>query len=146
MTNAIVMNTLTGAVTEYTGFGFQSITPTLAGSATGLFSLGGNLDVDQPIVAVVTTGKTTWGDTLKKFLDMLYYSMKGSGTSTATVICENNTYAYTFPVRSSGESRAKPGRGIRENYMSFSYSNTDGADFRLDRIEAAVGTANTRRV
>ena len=41
MNNTVAMNTLTGAVSEYTGFGFQSITPTHAGSTTGLFTLGG---------------------------------------------------------------------------------------------------------
>ena len=57
--NAIAFNTMTGAVSEYTGFGFQSITPTHAGSSTGLFTLGGDTDAGLPIVATVTTGKKT---------------------------------------------------------------------------------------
>ena len=40
MTKAIVMNTLTGAVSEYDNFGFQAVTPTMAGNATGLYALG----------------------------------------------------------------------------------------------------------
>lgn len=146
MTKAIVLNTLNAAVSEYDGFGFQSITPNLAGSATGLFALGGDLDIDQDIVATVTTGKTLWGDTLKKFVDMIYLSLKGSGTGSMTVIGENTQYPYSFPVRSSGESRVKPGRGIRENYLAFKYSNADGSAFELDRVEVATGNANTRRV
>ena len=143
--NAIAMNTSTGAVSEYTGFGFQSITPTHAGSATGLFTLGGNTDAGQPIVGVATTPKTLLSASLKKFLDIVFFSVKGSGTSTLTVIGEATSNSYTFPVRPAGESRSKPGKGIRENYLAFSYSNTDGADFQLDRIEVSVTQSNSRR-
>ena len=144
--NAISFNTLTGAVSEYTGFGFQSITPTHAGSATGLFALGGDTDDGRPIVATVTTGKQLWGGSLKKMLQMVYFSLKGSGTSTMTVTGENASYSYPFPVRPDGQSRSKPGMGIRENYLAFGYSNTDGAAFQLDRIEVLVAESKNRRV
>lgn len=146
MTKAIIMNTLTGAVSEYDGFAFQSITPTHAGSVLGLYTLGGNLDVAAPIVASVVTGKTLFGASVKKFLDMVYFALKGSGISTLIVQGALTSYAYAFAVRSAGESRAKPGRGIRENYLAFGYSNTDGADFQLDRIEVSVEASKTRRI
>lgn len=144
--NTIVVNTLNGAVSEYTGFGFQSITPTHAGSATGLFELGGDLDVGAIIAASAVTGKTLMGGSQKKLLDTIFFSLKGSGISTATVYGEADTYPYEFGVQAAGESRAKPGRGIRENYMAFGYSNTDGAAFQLDRIEALVSQSRSRRV
>lgn len=146
MTKTIVMNTLTGAVSEYENFAFQSITPTHAGDATGLFVLGGNLDIDQPIVSVIETGKTLWGDVRKKFLDVVHFAIKGSGTSALTVSGESQSYSYPFQVRPAGLSRAKPGRGIRENYISFGFSNTDGAYFELDRIEVAVIESKNRKV
>jgi hypothetical protein len=144
--NTIAMNTLTGSVSEYTGFGFQSITPTHAGSAAGLFTLGGDTDAGQPIVAQVTTGKQLWGGTLKKTAQMVYFALKGSGTSTMTVTGERASHSYPFPVRPDGQSRSKPGLGIRENYLAFGYSNTDGAAFQLDRIEVLVAESKTRRV
>ena len=144
--NAIAFNTMTGAVSEYTGFGFQSITPTHAGSATGLFTLGGDTDAGLPIVSAVTTGKQLWGGSLKKTAQMVYFSLKGSGTSTMTVAGENASYSYPFPVRPDGQSRSKPGLGIRENYLAFGYSNTDGAAFQLDRIEVLVAQSKNRRV
>lgn len=146
MTKAIVFNTLTGAVSEYDSFAFHAITPTHAGSVLGLYALGGNLDIDQPIVATVTTGKTLFGASLKKFLDLVYFALKGSGTSSLTVVGEATSYTYTFPVRATGVSRAKPGRGIRENYLAFGYSNTDGADFTLDRIEVPTSPSKNRRI
>ena len=144
--NTIAFNTLTGAVSEYTGFGFQSVTPTHAGSATGLFVLGGDTDAGQPIVAHVATGKQLWGGSLKKTAQMVYFSIKGSGTSTMTLAGENDTHSYPFPVRPAGQSRAVPGKGIRENYLAFGYSNTDGAAFQLDRIEVLVAESKNRRV
>lgn len=144
--NAIAFNTMTGAVSEYTGFGFQSITPTHAGSATGLFILGGDTDAGAPIVSVVTSGKQLWGGSLKKTADMVYFSLKGAGTSTMLISGEATDYRYPFPVRATGQSRSKPGLGIRENYLAFGYSNTDGADFQLDRIEVLVTQSKNRRV
>lgn len=144
--NAIAFNTLTGAVSEYTGFGFQSITPTHAGSATGIFALGGDTDAGVPIVANVMTGKQLWGGALKKTAQMVYFSLKGAGTSSMLIAGENSSYAYPFPVRPAGESRSKPGLGLRENYLAFGYSNTDGAHFQLDRIEVLVTESKTRRV
>lgn len=146
MTKAIVMNTLTGAVAEYDNFGFQSITPTLAGNATGLYALGGNQDIDQPIVASIVTGKTLWADQHKKFLDSVHFAMKGSGTSELKVVTESTSYSYPFAVRAAGVSRGKPGRGIRENYLAFGYSNADGADFQLDNIEVPAYPSKNRKV
>lgn len=143
--NTIVLNTLTGSVSEYDNFFFQSITPTHAGSDTGLYAFGGDLDVTAPIISVVTTGKTIWGATLKKFIEMVFFALQGSGNATLTVLGKSTNYAYSFPVLPAGESRSKPGRGIRENYLAFSFSNTDGADFRLDRVEVAVAQSTTRR-
>lgn len=144
--NTIAFNTLTGAVSEYDGFGFQSITPTHTGSATGLFLLGGDTDAGQPIVATVTTGKQLWGSSLKKVAQLVYFSLKGSGVSTMTVTGESASYSYPFPVRPAGQSRSVPGKGIRENYIAFGYSNTDGAYFQLDRIEVLVAESKNRRV
>ena len=97
-------------------------------------------------MATVTTGKQLWGGSLKKMLQMVYFSLKGSGTSTMTVTGENASHSYPFPVRPDGQSRSKPGLGIRENYLAFGYSNTDGADFQLDRIEVLVAESKNRRV
>lgn len=146
MPNTIVLNTRNGAVTEYAGFGFQCITPTHLGSATGLFTLGGNADVAVPIVANVLTGKKEWGSSLKKMAQAMYFALKGSGTSAAIVAGESASYSYPIPVQAKGQSRAIPGKGIRENYLAFGYSNTDGADFQLDRIEVLIAESKTRKV
>lgn len=143
---AIVLNTLTGAVSEYDGFDFQSITPTHAGSTLGLYALGGDTDAGNPIVSTIVTGKTQQGASLKKRTQMVYFALKGSGDSTMTVQGENSAWSYPFPVLPAGQSRSKPGMGIRENYLAFGYSNTDGADFQLDKIEVLVEQSKSRRI
>ena len=143
--NTIVMNTMTGAVTEYADFDFDSITPTHAGAATGLYELGGNLDVAAPIVGSVRTGKKKWGSALKKYVDVVFFAIKGTGQGRLTVFGESTSNSYNFTLEKDGVSRSKPGRGIRENYMAFGFTKPDGLDFQLDAIEVEVGTSSNRR-
>lgn len=144
--NAIVMNTLNGAVTEYSGFGFHAITPTHAGSVLGLYALGGDDDAGTPIVGEIVTGKTLLDSANKKSVDWVYFSLKGGGTSTMTVHGEVDSFSYDFPVLFAGESRCRPGRGIRENYLAFGYANSDGCDFELDRIDVTLNKSTSRKV
>lgn len=144
--NAIVMNTLTGAVTEYENFAFQSITPTHAGAATGLFLLGGDTDIDLPIVGSIQTGKTLIDEMRKKYVDVAHFAMTGDGDGTLSVVGQTESYRYSFPIRESGVSRGKPGRGIRENYLAFGFEKSDGGDFQLDRIEVPVAASKNRKV
>lgn len=144
--NTIVMNTLNGAVTEYAGFGFQSITSTHAGSATGLFALGGDKDVTARIQARVQTGKREWGTSLKLFIGKVFLALRSSGTLKFHVETRSAAYDYPVVVAASGQSSAKPGRGIRENYLSFGLSNPGGQAFFLDAIEIPEFPSKSRRV
>lgn len=143
--NTIVCNLKTGAVTEYTGFDFDSITPTHAGSALGLYALGGDTDMGQPIVATVKTGKGLWGSSLKKFVDLVFLAIKGKGNGRVLVEGEKTPYGFSFPLDARGESRCKTGRGIKENYLAFGFTNPAGQDFQLDRIEVNVTPSKARR-
>lgn len=144
--NTIVMNTTNGAVTEYTGFNFQSITPTRAGSATGLFSLVGETDNGALIVSRIQTGKTEWGGSKKSLIDKAFLAIAGAGTFTLHISGEAADYSYDFTAAASGQSRAQPGKGIRENYLSFGLSNSDGQAFQLDAMEILALKSSTRRV
>lgn len=141
----IVMNTLSGAVTEY-DWALTSVSPTRAGSAGGLHVLGGDTDAGQPIAASITTGKKLWGDTIKKFVAYVYFAMVGVGSGRARVIGQSATYAYPFNISPAGTSRAVTGRGIRENYLAFGFDNVAGADFRIDMIEPTTAASTNRRI
>ena len=144
--NTIVCNTLTGAVSEYTRYSFQSITPTHAGSATGLYAFGGDTDDGLPIVADIRLPPTLRGSTLKKHLDMVYLSMTGTGSAQLTVFGKTENWAYEFPLRDSGQTRCKPGGGIRENYLGFGLTTPQGQAFTLDRVEVLLLESKNRRV
>ena len=141
----IVMNTLNSAVTEY-DWTLTSIAPTRAGSTGGLYTMGGNTDAGQPIPASITTGKRMWGDTIKKFVAYIYFAMAGTGIGRACVVTHSQTYAYEFPVKAQGVSRAVTGRGIRETYLAFGFDNIGGADFRIDSMEPTTAASTTRRI
>lgn len=144
--NTIILNTQTGAVSEYTNYAFQSITPTHAGNASGLFAFGGDLDIAQPIVGQFQTATKLRSTTLKKMLEMVYLSMKAEGDAYLTVFGEYDSWTYCFPVRDSGQSRCVVGRGIRENYLGLGFAKSDGAYFTIDRIEPLMHESKTRRV
>ena len=144
--NTIVCNTLTGAVSEYTRFAFQSITPTHGGSATGLFELGGDTDDGLPIVSTIRLPSTLRETTLKQAIEMVYVSMRGTGSARFTVHGATQAWDYAFTLRPSGQTRCQVGRGIRENYLGFGISNPAGQAFTLDRVEVLNVTSKTRRV
>ena len=144
--NTITINTLTGAVSEYTGFGFQSVTPTHAGSATGLFAFGGDTDAGLPIVADIGLPATLRDSTLKQAISMVYLSMHGEGSAVFTVQGAQQNWDYTFALRASDQTRCPVGRGIRENYLGFGLSTPGGQAFTLDRVEVLTAQSKTRRV
>ena len=144
--NAILCNTLTGAVSEYTRHNFHSITPTHAGSATGLYGFGGDTDDGLPIIASIRLPATLRESTLKKHLGMVYLSMTGEGNAQFTVFGKTQDWTYPFPLRDSGQTRCPVGRGIRENYLGFGLSTPGGQAFTLDRVEVLTAQSKTRRV
>lgn len=143
--NTIVMNTATGAVTEYTGWAFRSLTPSYAGAANGLFALGGDDDAGVPIVGEVSTGERQWGTSLRKSLACMYFSIRaGLGCAVLGVGGPMGAHAYTFPLLPSGVSRCLVGKGIRENYLCFTLRC--GLVFTLDSIEAEIFPSQSRRL
>lgn len=142
----IVCNTLNGAVTEYTRYTFQSITPTHGGDATGLFALGGDTDNGLPIVSSIRLPATLRESTLKHAIEMVYLSMRGCGSARFTVHGAQQGWHYSFALRASGQTRCQVGRGIRENYLGFGLSNPAGQAFTLDRVEVLNSQSKTRRV
>ena len=142
----IILNTLNKAVTEYSDQGFQSITPTHAGSVMGLYGFGGDLDIDRPIVADVRLPATLRDNTLKKHIRAIYVSVKSSGNFDVNVFGNTQNWKYVMPVLSSGQSRCIVGKGIRENYLGFGLSNPQGQAFTIDRIEVLEAVSASRRI
>ena len=84
--------------------------------------------------------------TLKQSIQMVYLSMKGSGSARFTVHGTKQSWVYDFPMRLSDQTRCPVGRGIRENYLGFGLSNPAGQAFTLDRVEVLTSESKNRRV
>ena len=108
--------------------------------------LSGNLDIDQPIIGSIQTGKTLIDESRKKYVEAVHFAMTGTGSGALVVAGQASTYSYSFQIRPAGVSRAKSGRGIRENYLSFGLEKSDGGDFQLDRIEVQIAASINRKV
>lgn len=141
----IVMNTLNGAVTEY-DWAFQSITPTHAGAATGLYALGGDTDAGAPITGEIRSGFYRRDKVL--MLGNAYVAMNGEndGDGVVTVQGRSDSWEYPAQARSGGVAKAKLARGIRENILCFGYRNAAGSAFHISRIDIDLVESNTRRI
>jgi hypothetical protein len=150
---AIVMNTRNAAVTEH-DIAFQSITPTHAGDATGLYQLGGATDGEggedpQQITAQFLGHRSNLGSPKVKKLGAVYLSLQGDESSEGELIVQledGTEYGYLVAVRAAGVSRGVPGKGISQNYLALGYRNVDGADFMVDGLEPDIVETKTRRL
>lgn len=123
---AIVMNTMTGAVTEYgASFAFNSITATHAADGAKLYALGGDTDAGAPIEAK-WLGPQLGGLELRR-PDQVYVGLRAPAGSTCKVrvvagghAARGTEWQYDVAVQAAGISRCRnPGRGIRENYLAY---------------------------
>lgn len=150
---AIVMNTRTAAVTEYgSSFAFVGITPTHAANATGLFTLGGETDEGVDIEAPFR-GPYIGSDSVVSVGDV-YVGIQGdTGAAQGQVrvlaggksAARGTEWQYPLYAQSSGVSRAKVGRGIRENSLSFGYTNEGGAFYTIRSLQVELSSSKTRK-
>jgi hypothetical protein len=118
---AITVNTLTGAVSEYTRHDFRASRQAMA-AAPGLYAFGGDTDAGLPIQSSLRLPVTLRENTLKQQIAMVYLSMQGQGEAEFTVFGSGGQLVYPFPLRDSGQTRCPVGKGIRENYLGFGLS------------------------
>lgn len=134
-----VMNTRSGAVTEYDNFTFNSFARMgnryLAASETGLYELLGNDDVGDDIVARIRSGFMQFGGTHLSRLKEAYVAMRGEGDIVLRIItAEGQVYNYTTPTRNMRSTKVHMGKGQRSRYFAFELV-TAGQDFDLDTLE-----------
>lgn len=139
---AIVVNTLSGAATEY-DWAFQSLTAKHAASAAGLHTLGGDTDAGVLIAGEVRSGRP--GGQQVQSLGNVFVAVDSPGEGEVIVQGRATVWSYPIAARASGVYAISPGRGIRESYLGFGYRNTAGVAFRLDRIDAEIEQSTTRR-
>ncbi len=139
--SAIVVNTSTGAVSEYQNFRFNSLTAGHMGSERGLFTVDAESDAGEPIVAEAVTPALLQKSLQKKRIAAVYVAAHAEGTLQVHVHGQKQKWQYPLPIREGGMSRATPGRGISETYLAVGVSNPAGQPFQIDSIAAEVVTS-----
>lgn len=140
----LAMNTENAAVTEYSGWSFDSFAE-LAGvtyglGAAGIVALGGAADGTGAIAAYLRTGKDDGGtDSTKRPTDA-YVAGRMEGGMSLTVTAKKGkleeSYDYDLPLgEDEPESRKTDlGRGFEAVYLQYELANVSGADFAVDKL------------
>lgn len=145
---AYAINLSTGAVSRYTEFPFDQIlrlgNKHFGVRQDGVYELTGSTDNGAPIAASAKTFFTDFGATNFKRVPYVYLMGRFSGDM-AVGVQVNEGAEHTFPapaIRGSGVHalRAKIAQGIKGNAWSMTFSNVDGADFDIERVEALITT------
>lgn len=130
--------------TRYEGFNFNSFAKIgdsyFGCRADGIYQLDGDTDSGEPIQAMVSFGKQSFGTSALKRISNAYVGVSSAGRMFLRVIAEGE--AYTYAARSADENlqvqRIDTGKGLRVNYLEFELYNEDGNDFELASVEFAV--------
>ena len=141
---AYAINLTTGVVTHYTNYPFDNIlrfgSKFYGVASTGLFEIGGTLDVTAPIDAHIKTFATKLGSGQMKRVPYVYSSGRSDGGILVGITPdEGDTYEYESDwgeIPGSTNHRTQVGKGVRGVYYSFDISNIDGSSLELDSITA----------
>jgi hypothetical protein len=136
-----VLNTETGATSQYDAFGFNSFaqTPleTLAAAEDGIYVLDGLEDQGHPIPYVVQLPRRDFGTGTKKRIPYMWATIASDEAVSATVEVEGEAFAYT-PNGYSPDLQSQRydfGRGLESVFWSVSIK--DAVPFELESIRFA---------
>lgn len=148
---AYAINLSTGVVTHYTNYPFDDVlrfgNKYYGVAPTGLFEIGGSLDITTAIDAHVKTFSTKLGSSKMKRVPYVYSSGRSDGGVLVGVTAdEGETYSYESDwgeVPGSTNHRTVVGKGIRGVYYALDIQNIGGSSLELDGVK--VDTELTER-
>lgn len=147
------INPYTGATTEYENFDFDSLCKAHDGNyygvtAAGIFLLGGNYDVTEPIRAMVGFGSSDLGSPFKKNLSVQYADVAAETQIVSRILVDEYDYSYESRKSPQGKRlvRFDLGKGLRSTYFGFELYNTCGGAFELTSLETIAHQSKTRRI
>lgn len=142
-----------GATTEYENFNFNSLCLAHDGNyygvtSTGIFALGGDYDVAEPIRSMVGFGSSDLEQPFKKHLSVQYAAASSETPLLSRVITDSMDYSYESQVRQEGVHMEKfiLGKGLRSVYFGFELYNTCGGAFELISLTTLASQSKTRRI
>lgn len=134
-----VMNTRSGAVTEYSNYVFNSFARVgnkyLGASEDGLFELLGDDDNGDDIVARMKGGYLQFGGTQLSRLKEAYIASTGEGRMVLRIRTKDQQlYHYAVDTRDGRSTKVHMGKGQRSRYFAWELISA-GQDFDLDTLE-----------
>jgi hypothetical protein len=146
-----VMNTRTGAVTEYQNFAFNSYAKIngkyYGASESGLYELSGDDDAGTNIDWVVKTGQIDNQISYLKRMPEIVVGLRQLGSIRFRVHPDDNTYYdYPMPPYKSGnlyQHRVLIGKGLRSRYFAVEMQAINNSKIELDSLN--LGFAKTTR-
>lgn len=143
-----VVNTMTGATTEYTNYNFNSFAQIghkyLGASTAGLFELNGDDDAGTDIIAHLKGGFAQFNGSRYTGFKAAYLGMRGTGEFFFKLDAgDGNTYTYKIVAQDMQTTKVQLGKGLRARYFAYELIST-GQDFDLDAIEFVPMIAQRR--
>lgn len=143
-----VVNTRTGAVTEYENFDFNSFCQNgvhyLGATKDGLYILDGEDDAGTPTLAHLRSGFAQFGGSRYTSFKAAYLGIRGDGNIFLKLDTgDGRAYTYRTVVQNQQSTKVRFGKGLRARYFAFELI-TEGQDFDLDTIEFVPVVAQRR--
>ncbi|TXH11240.1 MAG: hypothetical protein E6R03_14535 [Hyphomicrobiaceae bacterium] len=138
------VNLSNGGATRYTGYDFTSYWGDFATSSDGLYNLRGVAKVP----ALVMLGTEDFSTERLKMVPAAYVGGEFGGPMELVVTTpKQGTYSYVARDYSPDMEmqRIDPGKGLKDNWYSFTLNNRDGFDFTLASVSFAP-VASGRRI
>lgn len=137
-----VVNTRTGAVTEYRNYAFRSFAQIgdryIAASDTGLYEMVGNTDSGTNITARMKGGILAVNGMRYTGLKGVYLGMRVHDEAREFFLKlhagDGREYVYAFSPRNMRTTKINIGKGLRSRYFQWELVTT-AADWDLDNIE-----------
>lgn len=151
--DAFVMNTRSGAMTEYTNYEFNSFAKIgnsyYGAGPNGLFRLDGTTDNGENIDWVVETGMHDDKDTRLKRMPELVMALRANQAIRVRIHHDDLRYNdYVIPASKRDtiyQTRAVLGKGVRSRYFGVELQGLNNADLELDSMQMEM-TTTTRRL
>ncbi|MGB4467582.1 MAG: hypothetical protein WBI41_05965 [Azovibrio sp.] len=145
-----VLNVDNMASSRYENYGFNSFGMFqgryVGVRQDGVYLLEGDTDDGDPIRAMISLGKQTFGTTQLKGLQCAYLGVASDDRMYLKVLV--NEQEYIYEARRSDDytrtQRIDTGKGLRANVYEFEIYNNEGCDFDLDSVEFVPVTFNRR--
>lgn len=145
-------NIATGAVTRYSGFGFNSFcrvgTDLWATRSDGLYKVGGSTDNGEFLSYLIDFAADDQGSPRTKRLENIFFGISTDGYTYARLRDDfGREQTYRLTQRDSSEARIDPAKGASSRFWQLRLEGQDATYAEIDNIEwvAATGARRTKR-